>query len=511
MEETRGGTSGRLQIAAEYLSQPAERSHAVQIYEDESFLIDSVCEFIGAGLRAGEQVLAIATRAHAQAVQARLAEQGLAIDVATERGQLVTLDAPLLLLQFMSSELPDPVLFREQVARACALLHGAAHRRERAAGSPEPNRAAPSALRVRVYGELVDLLARAGNARGAILVEQLWNEVCERHAFALLCAYDLRSFQHADDAERFRDVCNFHSHVLPTETFVACRDRAERLREVCRLQQAARALEHEVRKRVELEGMLRSALTAHNRVEDELLATVKREREARARADASLAFKEVFLGVLGHDLRNPLNTILTTTRLMLMRRELEPETHKRLGRVVASGERMHRMIEQILDATRLRLTAGIVVQLGEASDIVSLVSDIVSEARAAHPAISIELDAPAPCLARIDPQRMAQVLANLLDNAVAHGDPARGIRAAAGLRDGTVCVSVHNYGAPIDAEAQALLFEPFSRGGRPQGRSSGLGLGLYVSQHVVRAHGGNIAVESSDRAGTRFEIRLPLP
>jgi signal transduction histidine kinase len=106
---------------------------------------------------------------------------------------------------------------------------------------------------------------------------------------------------------------------------------------------------------------------------------------------------------------------------------------------------------------------------------------------------------------------MGQVLTNLLENAVAHGDLKRGIRVRVVDRDETACISVHNYGVPIDSEGQALLFEPFKRGGRPQGRSSGLGLGLYISQHVVRAHGGNVAVESSEIAGTRFEIRLPHP
>ncbi|HET6332005.1 MAG TPA: ATP-binding protein [Polyangiales bacterium] len=507
MEEPIERTSRETQhIAAEFLSQPAARSHAIQFYEDEAFLVDSAYQFIGAGLRAGDQVLAIATRAHLRAINARLSESGIDVDDANARGQLLALDAQQMLSQLMASESsPDRVRFREQVARTFNALYAAPHRQDAAAHSHE------GVVRLRVYGEMVDLLTQTGNMPAAILLEQLWDEVCQHHAFALLCPCDLARFQHAGDADRFADFCKLHTHVLPAERFATCGDRVERLREVTRLQQSARALEQEVRQRIELEGMLRTALRAHSRMQDEFLAAVKREREARARADASVAFKEVFLGVLGHDLRNPLNTILTTTRLMLMRGELEPESHKRLGRVVASGERMHRMIEQILDATRLRLTAGIVVQLGEAADIVPLVSEVVSDTRAAHPSVSLELVAPVPCIARFDPQRMEQVVANLIENAFAHGDPAYSVRVSAVLRDGTVCVSVHNYGAPIDAEAQSLLFEPFKRGGRPQGRSSGLGLGLYISQNVVRAHGGNIAVDSSERTGTRFEIRLPLP
>jgi signal transduction histidine kinase len=506
VDESSERPSGETQhIAAEFLSQPVPRSHAIQFYENESFLIDSAYQFIGAGLRAGDQVLAIATRVHLRAISARLSEAGIDVDEVFASGQLLAIDAQQMLSQLLVSESPDRVLFREQVARTFNALYAAPYRQAAAA------RSQAGTLSLRVYGEMVDLLAQAGNVSAAILLGQLWDEVCQHHEFSRLCPCDLARFQRAGDADRFTDLCNLYTHVLPAERFATCGDRVERLREVTRLQQSARALEQEIRQRIELEGMLRTALSAHSRMQDEFLAAVKREREARARADASVAFKEVFLGVLGHDLRNPLNTILTTTRLMLMRRELEPETHKRLGRVVASGERMHRMIEQILDATRLRLTAGIVVQLGEAADIVPLVTEVVGDTRAAHASVPVEVDAPVPCIARFDPQRMEQVLANLIENAVAHGDPERGVHVSAVLRDGTVCIGIQNYGAPISAEAQGMLFEPFKRGGRPQGRSSGLGLGLYISQNVVRAHGGNIAVESSERAGTRFEIRLPLP
>lgn len=510
MNDSIGLTSSGAHIGSEFLTHPAPGSHLVQFYEGEEFLVAAVCAYLGAGLRAGDQVVAIVTRPHARAIGARLSELGFDVEDSSARGQLVIIDAQHMLSQFMQSELPDEVLFREQIARLLAILSDSEPRLSAADTVADSNRP-PSPVRVRAYGEMVDVLARSGNARAAVALEELWSQVCERHSFALLCAYDLASFQQVEDIQRFSDVCTRHSHVLPAERFAKCEGRAARLREVTRLQQCAAALDREVQKRLELEESLRNALRAHSRVEDELLATVKRERESRARADASQAFKEVFLGVLGHDLRNPLNTILTTTRLMLMRRELEPEAHKRLARVVASGERMHRMIEQILDATRTRLTSGIVVQLGEPRDLVPLVAEAVSELRLAHPDVGIELLAPEPCLARIDPERMSQVVENLLENAVAHGDPARGVRVSVEVRDGTICVGVLNFGAAIDSVSQSLLFDPWKRGGRPEGRSAGLGLGLYISQHVVRAHGGNIAVESTAQAGTRFEIRLPRP
>jgi signal transduction histidine kinase len=95
------------------------------------------------------------------------------------------------------------------------------------------------------------------------------------------------------------------------------------------------------------------------RAEEELRDCVQREKKAREQAEASDSFKEMFLGILGYDLRNPLNTVLTTARLMTMRGELPPDSHKRLERVIVTGVRMERMIEQLLDLARARPASGI--------------------------------------------------------------------------------------------------------------------------------------------------------
>jgi signal transduction histidine kinase len=217
----------------------------------------------------------------------------------------------------------------------------------------------------------------------------------------------------------------------------------------------------------------------------------------------------VFLGMLGRDLLNPLSTILSTLRATLMQPELEEELRRRLARVLSSSERMQRMVDQILDATRARLSAGIPVRL-DANDLAPLMRETVADLRAAHHGRAIELNLPASCCARIDAERFAQVLLTLLNNAIAHGDPKRAIRVSAQQAEGMLCAAVHNFGV-IDPQVLPLLFDPWKRGVMPQPRSFGLGLGLYISQHVVRAHGGNIAVESSEADGTRFEIRLPCP
>jgi signal transduction histidine kinase len=255
---------------------------------------------------------------------------------------------------------------------------------------------------------------------------------------------------------------------------------------------------------------LREALAASRRVEDELRAALETEKQARSTAEASDAFKEVFLGILAHDLRNPLNTILTTARLMVMRGELPPETLKRLERVVVSGVRIDRMIDQIFDLTRARLAGGIVVTPAPAQDLVPLVANVVAEIRAANPTRTLELRAEQPCTARVDTERFQQVVSNLLSNAVSHGDREKPITVVVAARGDRATLNVHSHGAPIAPDLMPILFDPFKRGKMPrESRPGGLGLGLYITERIVTAHGGTLAVTSSRDDGTRFEASFP--
>jgi signal transduction histidine kinase len=221
-------------------------------------------------------------------------------------------------------------------------------------------------------------------------------------------------------------------------------------------------------------------------------------------------FKETFLGILGHDLRNPLNTILTTARVLAMKADTPPEIRKRMDRLATSGVRMQRMIEQLLDFTRARLAGGIPLTLTDGeTDLVPFVNNIVEETRAAHPEVHIEMDAANECTARIDPDRFEEVVSNLLGNAVTHGDVTKAIKITLVARPETVRMTVENQGTPIDPAFLPLLFNPFARSQRPQGRSQGLGLGLYISERIIDAHRGSLSVRSTQEAGTRFEVILP--
>jgi signal transduction histidine kinase len=477
------------EVGDDLLADPPSHLHAVQFYESDDFLFERVGRFLAAGLQAGDRMVVIATGEHRAGLMERL--RALEIEQAIARGQLLMLDARETLARFMIGDMPDADLFREMISGVFTPLKD---------GQPRS--------RIRAYGEMVDVLWRDGNSRAAIRLEELWNDAGNDHAFSLLCAYVMGNFYKEGDSSRFMEVCRTHSHVIPTESFTALSDAHARLREISILQQRARALETEIAHRKELEGALRDALRERSRVEDELRACLKREQAAREQAEASDAYKEMFLGILGHDLRNPLTTILTTAGLMKRRGELAPDGGKYLERITTSGVRMVRMIEQLLDVTRARLADGIPVNRSQTHDLVPVVNKIADELRAAHPERRIEVQAAGPCLAHLDPDRFEQVISNLVGNALTHGDPERSVTVAVALRNREIRLRVHNFGPPIDPALLPWLFDPFKRRDGHD-RARGLGLGLYIADRIVSAHAGRIEVESTAETGTSFEVILP--
>jgi PAS domain S-box-containing protein len=224
-------------------------------------------------------------------------------------------------------------------------------------------------------------------------------------------------------------------------------------------------------------------------------------------------FRETILGILGHDLRNPLSAILTTARLMAKRDPSKPTNPAQVERIVRSGERMYRMIEQLLDLTRARIAGGIPVRRSpEPLAVAPIVGRIVDEIRGANPDRAIEFHVEEECAIRLDPDRFEQVVSNLLGNAVIHGDPQEPVtvRLESDATNGHVSLHVHNGGAPIDEGILPLLFNPFAvTTSRRTGSGAGLGLGLYISERVVAAHGGEVKVRSTAGEGTRFTVSLP--
>jgi signal transduction histidine kinase len=231
--------------------------------------------------------------------------------------------------------------------------------------------------------------------------------------------------------------------------------------------------------------------------------------DARELVEASDAVKELFVAIVGHDLRGPLSTVLASAHVLAENPDLPATARQGVDRILRSGERMRRLVEQLLEAARARQPGGIPVTLGPARDLRQLVARIVDEVRASNPDRLIVQRNEGPALARFDADRVEQVVSNLLGNAVVHGDPNRPIAIWVDAHEGYARLSVHNFGTPIPPDFMGLLFDPFKRARGKRDESGGLGLGLYITERIMTAHGGSMSVTSTEDTGTCFEATFP--
>lgn len=228
-------------------------------------------------------------------------------------------------------------------------------------------------------------------------------------------------------------------------------------------------------------------------------------RELRERTE-TLRLSEMFTAVLGHDLRNPLSAILTSARL-LEHEANAPEVRQIGTRVSSSARRMSRMIEELVDLARARLAGGIPIDCQDA-DAGVFVERVIQEQRAAAPDREIGMVSEGNLMGCWDAERLAQVVANLVGNAVHHGDPRTPVTVQLdGLSPDTLVLTVENAGT-IDPDILPFVFDPFRGAPGHRGRSDGLGLGLYIVQQIVRAHHGVIDARS-DAGRTRFTVTIP--
>jgi signal transduction histidine kinase len=232
------------------------------------------------------------------------------------------------------------------------------------------------------------------------------------------------------------------------------------------------------------------------------------ESEAK-RIDAEYAatLRDQFMAVLGHDLRNPVAAILGGTRL-LEKADLDPRGRMILREMAASAGRMERLIGDVMDFARGQLGGGIPVSLSRSGNLRAAIEQVVSETEAAYPGRRIATDIRVGECVTCDPDRIGQLLANLLVNALTHGAPEREVRVDADDRGGRLTLSVTNHGDPIDPDALAQLFKPFTRRD-PGAGPAGLGLGLYIAAQIAESHRGTLTVDSTAER-TRFTLEMPL-
>jgi signal transduction histidine kinase len=217
-------------------------------------------------------------------------------------------------------------------------------------------------------------------------------------------------------------------------------------------------------------------------------------------------FRDQFIGVLSHDLRTPLGAITAGTAMLAVPEDNPQRRSRVVARIMTSAQRMERMIGDLLDLTRARLGGSIPLNRRRA-DLQQICDEAMIEISAGHPDAVLRFEATGTLRGEWDADRLAQVVSNLVGNAIQHGGgtPITLI----GHEDGdSVTLAVHNGGAPIPQKALPFVFEPLARGHR-EGAAGSIGLGLFIARAIVSAHGGDIQVSSSIDAGTTFTVKLP--
>ena len=243
---------------------------------------------------------------------------------------------------------------------------------------------------------------------------------------------------------------------------------------------------------------------------EELLA---REQQARASSEAAVRARDEFLSIASHELRSPLATIKGQAQMALRRLdrggqlELTRATEA-LRAIARQSDTLNRLIDQLLDVSRLEIGK---LQLDRQTiDVVAVVEQVVSDARARADGHVISLAAPHFLEAEVDPLRLEQVLRNLVDNAIKYSPEGGAIEVGVSrsMHD-ALEIAVRDYGPGVPPENRSLIFERFYQA-HGNGHKRGLGLGLYVSREIVELHGGHITAEFPSGGGSRFVVRLPL-
>jgi signal transduction histidine kinase len=212
------------------------------------------------------------------------------------------------------------------------------------------------------------------------------------------------------------------------------------------------------------------------------------------------------VGILSHDLRTPLDAFTSGAALLALPED-NPERRARVAaRMLQTAHRMGRLIADLLDLTRVRLGGRIPLTLRQ-TDLQQICEEVTAENGDAHPGAIVRLETRGNLTGAWDADRLAQVISNLLGNAIQHRC-ATEITLRASEERNAVTLAVHNGGPPIPARALPLVFEPLARGESEAGPHS-IGLGLFIAREVVEAHGGHIEVISSTGAGTTFTVSLP--
>ncbi len=235
-------TSGLAEVAKRRMTPTSDWSgmgrteHFVQFYESDAFIVNSVAEYLSHGIKAGESCIIAATRDHIDEIERVIGAFGQDVRAAADSGLYIPLEARSVLSKIMIDGLPDETFFLEILG---PLMEKSSRKRGR----------------IRIFGELVAVLLSEGNARAAIQLEALWNNLREKYPFSLFCAYPIDGFTGSEAAKYMAGVCSGHAQVIPGESYTSLTTPDERLRAIALLQQRGKQLEAEI---LELERRIKT-------------------------------------------------------------------------------------------------------------------------------------------------------------------------------------------------------------------------------------------------------------
>jgi PAS domain S-box-containing protein len=248
--------------------------------------------------------------------------------------------------------------------------------------------------------------------------------------------------------------------------------------------------------------MVGATIRAQEATEEAEAARARAERSERELREVA-EFREMFIGILGHDLRNPLASIAMSASALLRSGRLGKQDENRVARITGSSARMLRMVSQLLDLTRARFGGGFPLE-PRPTDLREVCRSVIEEFEK-----RIRLEVEGDVTGTWDPDRLAEALSNIAGNAIEHAAPGTAVVVKARVDGPEVVVEIINQGDPIPADVLPFIFEPFRRAKEHEKSTTGnLGLGLYIAKQIVQSGHGTLAAYSVDGT-TTFLMRLP--
>jgi signal transduction histidine kinase len=222
--------------------------------------------------------------------------------------------------------------------------------------------------------------------------------------------------------------------------------------------------------------------------------------------------QNLFLAILAHDLRNPLGALVVGSSWLMQGSDIAPQHVLMATRMHSSARRMSRLVDDLIDFTRTHLGPGIPID-PKRGNFMAVCRQVVNELGTYYPERLVELQAPTEFHAIFDDGRVAQMLSNLIGNALQYSDDDGPVRVSVTNSDDAICIEVNNRGPIIPPDKLSSIFEPLVRGSTTDNRNgatrNSLGLGLFIAREIIHAHGGEVSVTSDAEDGTTFIVRMP--